>query len=84
MELPVMHQIQRVIHANTNRRPDRNQFIDQLFLFPVPTASPADIQRIREAIKNATSLSEVERLTRILQSGNIPEDISEQNGNGNG
>lgn len=47
-------------------------------------ASPADIQRIREAIKNATSLSEVERLTRILQSGIIPDDFSEQNGNGNG
>lgn len=64
---------------------DQNQLIDlMLFFITVPTASPADIQRIREAIKNATSLSEVERLTRILQSGNIPEDFSEQNGNGNG
>lgn len=61
----------------------RNHPIASLhFSQTVPTASPADIQRIREAIKNATSLSEVERLTRILQSGNIPEDISEQNGNG--
>lgn len=52
----------------------------------MPTASAADVQRIREAIRNATSLAEVERLTRILQSGNIPEDFSvEQNGqNGNG
>lgn len=55
-----------------------------LLFWLVHSASPADIQRIREAIKTATSLSEVERLTRILQSGNIPEDISEHNGIGNG
>lgn len=48
----------------------------------VPAASSAEIQKIREAIKNATSLQEVERLTRILQSGNISEDILKQNGNG--
>lgn len=48
----------------------------------VPGASPADILKIREAIKNATSLQEVERLTRILQSGQIPEELLHQNGNG--
>lgn len=52
--------------------------------FTVPTASPEDVQRIRDAIKNATSLQEVERLTRILQSGNIPENLNAENGNGNG
>lgn len=47
------------------------------------SASSADVQRIRDAIKNATSLHEVERLTRILQSGHIPEDLSaSENGNG--
>lgn len=51
--------------------------------FTAPSASPADVQRIRDAIKNATSLHEVERLTRILQSGHIPEDLSaSENGNG--
>ncbi|XP_055324408.1 probable U2 small nuclear ribonucleoprotein A' [Sitodiplosis mosellana] len=50
----------------------------------VPTASQEDVQRIRDAIKNATSLQEVERLTRILQSGNIPENLNAENGNGNG
>ncbi|XP_050091304.1 probable U2 small nuclear ribonucleoprotein A' isoform X1 [Anopheles aquasalis] len=34
-------------------------------------ATPADIQKIREAIKRATNLHEVERLTRMLQSGQI-------------
>lgn len=48
----------------------------------VPTASAEDVQRIRDAIKNATSLQEVERLTRILQSGNIPENLNAENGNG--
>lgn len=47
-------------------------------------ASQADIQRIRDAIKNASSLAEVERLTRILQSGNIPHDLNLENSNGNG
>lgn len=49
----------------------------------VAAASSEDIQKIREAIKNATSLQEVERLTRILQSGLIPEDMQSQFGNGN-
>jgi len=48
----------------------------------VPGANAAELQKIREAIKNATSLQEVERLTRILQSGQIPEDFLELNGNG--
>lgn len=51
-------------------------------LFTVPAASSADIQKIREAIKNATSLQEVERLNRILQSGLISEEMTSQNGNG--
>jgi hypothetical protein len=38
-------------------------------------ASAADIQKIREAIKKASSLHEVERLTKILQSGTISGDI---------
>ncbi|XP_058831632.1 probable U2 small nuclear ribonucleoprotein A' isoform X1 [Topomyia yanbarensis] len=41
----------------------------------VHNATPADIQRIREAIKRATNLHEVERLTRILQSGQISGDF---------
>lgn len=41
----------------------------------VPGASPADLLKIREAINNATSLQEVERLTRILQSGQISEEL---------
>ncbi|XP_055390352.1 probable U2 small nuclear ribonucleoprotein A' [Condylostylus longicornis] len=32
-------------------------------------ASPEEIQKIKEAIKNARSLQEVERLTKLLQSG---------------
>lgn len=37
----------------------------------VHNATPADIQKIKEAIKRATNLHEVERLTRMLQSGQI-------------
>lgn len=51
----------------------------------VPGATPADMQAIREAIKNATSLAEVERLTRMLQAGQIPNGsnlTSHSNGNG--
>lgn len=55
-----------------------------LLRISVPSASQADIQRIRDAIRNATSLAEVERLTRILQSGNIPQDLHLENSNGNG
>ncbi|CAL1270059.1 unnamed protein product [Larinioides sclopetarius] len=35
-----------------------------------PTAS--DVEAIREAIKNATTLEEVERLKQMLKSGQIP------------
>ncbi|XP_077301366.1 small nuclear ribonucleoprotein polypeptide A'-like U2A [Arctopsyche grandis] len=35
-------------------------------------ATPQEIFKIREAIKNASSLAEVERLTRMLQTGQIP------------
>lgn len=45
------------------------------FILIVTGASPADLLKIREAINNATSLQEVERLTGILQSGNIPEEF---------
>jgi len=41
----------------------------------VPGASQEDIQKIREAIKKANSLQEVERLTKILQSGLIPSEF---------
>lgn len=50
-----------------------------------PTANPEDVQKIRDAIKNATSLQEVERLTRLLKSGSIPDNFNaNENGNGNG
>lgn len=38
----------------------------------VSDLTPQEIHKIREAIKNASSLQEVERLTRMLQSGQIP------------
>uniref|UniRef100_A0A182SER0 Probable U2 small nuclear ribonucleoprotein A' n=1 Tax=Anopheles maculatus TaxID=74869 RepID=A0A182SER0_9DIPT len=41
----------------------------------VHNATPADIQKIKEAIKRATNLHEVERLNRLLQSGQITDDI---------
>uniref|UniRef100_A0A8W7P4V7 Probable U2 small nuclear ribonucleoprotein A' n=1 Tax=Anopheles coluzzii TaxID=1518534 RepID=A0A8W7P4V7_ANOCL len=41
----------------------------------VQNASPADIQKIKEAIKRATNLHEVERLNRMLHSGQITGDI---------
>lgn len=59
-------------------------FTHCILLFAVPGATSADLQRIRNAIKNATSLQEVERLTRILQSGQIPEDLLNSAENGNG
>lgn len=34
--------------------------------------NPQEIIKVREAIRNATSLQEVERLTRMLHSGQIP------------
>lgn len=42
------------------------------------------MSRIREAIKKAGSLQEVERLTRILQTGQIPLDLMNMNGSNNG
>lgn len=72
------------------RRPEEaNDFFSYSMDFSVcvsvaPMASQADVQRIRDAIKNASSLAEVERLTRILQSGNIPQDLNLENSNGNG
>lgn len=50
--------------------------------FSAPAASAADLQKIRNAIKNATSLHDVERLTRILQSGQIPEELLGADENG--
>ncbi|XP_063699070.1 probable U2 small nuclear ribonucleoprotein A' [Culicoides brevitarsis] len=47
------------------------------------SATPAEIQKIREAIRNASSLQEVERLTRLLQSGQINEELN-KNGNKQG
>ncbi|KAJ2946911.1 hypothetical protein O0L34_g16252 [Tuta absoluta] len=38
----------------------------------VTNLTPQEIHKIREAIKNASSLQEVERLTRMLQAGQIP------------
>jgi U2 small nuclear ribonucleoprotein A' len=40
---------------------------------PKIQATSVEIQKIREMISNATSLHEVERLTKMLQSGNISE-----------
>lgn len=52
----------------------QNSFFSIIFIV-VPGASPADLLKIREAINNATSLQEVERLTRILQSGQISDEL---------
>ncbi|XP_049291611.1 probable U2 small nuclear ribonucleoprotein A' isoform X2 [Anopheles funestus] len=41
----------------------------------VHNASPEEIQILREALKSAKTLSEVERLNRMLQSGQITGDI---------
>lgn len=42
---------------------------------PKVQANTADIQKIRDAIQNATSLQEVERLTKMLQSGQISSEF---------
>lgn len=42
--------------------------------------SEQEIRKIREAIANAGSLEEVERLQRLLQSGQIPGQDNAENG----
>lgn len=42
---------------------------------PKLPATTADIQKIREAISKASSLQEVERLTKMLQSGQISSEF---------
>lgn len=42
---------------------------------PKVAANTADIQKIREAISKASSLQEVERLTKMLQSGQISSEF---------
>jgi hypothetical protein len=69
----------------TNRKVMRMKLLKLSLLpffifFTVQGATPNDIQKIREAIKKATSLQEVERLTRLLQSGQISSDFY-SNGN---
>lgn len=44
----------------------------QSIFYVLSDLTPQEIHKIREAIKNASSLQEVERLTRMLQSGQIP------------
>lgn len=50
---------------------DRANFLPSFECF-LADLTPQEIHKIREAIKNASSLQEVERLTRMLQSGQIP------------
>jgi U2 small nuclear ribonucleoprotein A' len=45
-----------------------------------PTISVDERAKIREAISNATSLEEVQRLSKLLQSGHIPGDNRHHNG----
>lgn len=45
-----------------------------------PLMSENERVKIREAISNATSLEEVQRLSKLLQSGHIPGDSRHQNG----
>lgn len=46
-----------------------------------PTTSATERTKIREAISNASSLEEVQRLSKLLQAGHIPGDHAHQNGN---
>lgn len=46
---------------------------------PKVHANTADIQKIRDAISKASSLQEVERLTKMLQSGQISSEFMNDN-----
>ncbi|XP_066599023.1 probable U2 small nuclear ribonucleoprotein A' [Prorops nasuta] len=46
-----------------------------------PLTSMEERNKIREAISNASSLEEVQRLSKLLQSGHIPGEENLQNGN---
>lgn len=45
-----------------------------------PVLSASEREKIREAISNASSLEEVQRLSKLLQQGHIPVDSRHQNG----
>lgn len=45
-----------------------------------PLTTPEERNKIREAITNASSLEEVQRLSKLLQSGHIPGEERLQNG----
>ncbi|KYN44774.1 putative U2 small nuclear ribonucleoprotein A' [Trachymyrmex septentrionalis] len=47
-----------------------------------PLTTPEERNKIREAISNASSLEEVQRLSKLLQAGHIPGDERLQNGSG--
>lgn len=45
-----------------------------------PLTTPEERNKIREAITNATSLEEVQRLSKLLQAGHVPSEERLQNG----
>jgi len=45
-----------------------------------PLTTPDERNKIREAITNASSLEEVQRLSKLLQAGHIPGEERLQNG----
>lgn len=47
-----------------------------------PLTTPEERNKIREAITNASSLEEVQRLSKLLQAGHIPGEERLQNGSG--
>ncbi|XP_029679469.1 probable U2 small nuclear ribonucleoprotein A' [Formica exsecta] len=47
-----------------------------------PLTTPEERNKIREAITNASSLEEVQRLSKLLQSGHVPGEERLQNGSG--
>lgn len=55
----------RLSLANSSENPNK----------PKVHANTADIQKIRDAISKASSLQEVERLTKMLQSGQISSEF---------